>query len=112
MINQAIDQCDAEEDKGDEKVPELVKFDDEKSDDDQDDIPDLESIPSDYEEPDPNHQDCKFTNFVLAPASAIYDMNQVKCTIFCNDTFRAVKETDQILELCQIQRGAVVKYPK
>jgi hypothetical protein len=96
LIDQAIDQCDAEEENGDEQVPELVYSDAEGSDKDHDEIPALESFPSD----DRDHPDSKLTNFVRAPASAIYDMEQVKCTTFCDDVLRAVKETDQILQLC------------
>ena len=73
LINQVMYQLDAEEEKGDEKVPEPVK-----SDDDQDDIPDLESIPSDDEEQSPNYSGCKLTNFDWAPASAIYDMHHTQ----------------------------------
>ena len=108
LIDQAIDQCDAEEENGDEQVPELVYSDAEGSDKDHDEIPALESFPSD----DRDHPDSKLTNFVRAPASAIYDMEQGKCTTFCDDVLRAVKETDQILQLCQIRRGPVVPDPK
>ncbi len=53
-----IDQCDAEEENGDEQVPELVYSDAEGSDKDHDEIPDWESIPSDNED----HPDSKLTN--------------------------------------------------
>ena len=79
-----------------------------RSDKNHDEIPDLESFPSD----DQDHPDSKLTNFVLAPATAIYDMDQVKCTTICDDVHCAVKETDQILQLCQIQRGPVILDPK
>ena len=104
LIDQVIDQCDAEDEKGDEKIPEKVASDDDKSDDD---IPDLESISSDDEEQFSFHLDCELTDLIQAPASAIYDMDQVKCILFCDGTLRVVKETDQILQLCQILRGAV-----
>ena len=54
---------------------------DEKGDD-QDDIPDLESIPSDDEEQVPIHPDCKLTNFDCVQPSAIYEMDCTNALYF------------------------------
>ena len=108
LEHQAIDQCDAEYKKGDEKAPAKVASDDGKSDDD---IPDLESISS-YDDEQGPFRPIRVTNLIPAPASAIYDMDKVKCTTFLDDFLPAVKETDQILQLCQILQGPVVPDPE
>ncbi len=76
LIDHVIVKLDAEEDEGGEKIPGLVECDNE--DNDQHDIPDLESILSDDKEENPNIQSCKLQGLNWAPPSAIYDMSRVK----------------------------------
>ena len=88
LIDQAIDQCYAEDqdDEGDKKVPEKVTQDEEGSDDD---VPDLKSISSDDEGQAPYRPE-PMTNFVSAPLSAIYNVEDINCTNFVMTRF-AVK---------------------
>ena len=105
LIDMAIDQCDAEDiaEKADQKVPDNVTSDEEQS---EDDVPDLESIPSDDEGQVPFRPE-PLTNFIRAPKTNIYDAYEITCTEFCDDTLWNVKETNQIVQLCQIRRGPI-----